>query len=99
MADREVLKAASDYANEVRKKMNTRAIFLYGSQAKGTATKYSDIDIAVIVDSVPGDYLSAVSDLWKLTRGINDAIEPVLLTPSDRDSGFMQTVEKTGIAV
>ena len=29
---------------------------------------------------------------WSLTRGISDEIEPVLLTPDDARSGFLQTV-------
>ena len=73
--------------------------FLYGSYAKGTATKDSDIDIAVVVNQIPGDYLDAVSVLWKLTRSVSQEIEPVLLTPDDQKSGFLQVVQNTGIAV
>ena len=79
--------------------MDATSIFLYGSYAKGTATKDSDIDIAVVVNQIPGDYLDAVSVLWKLTRSVSQEIEPVLLTPDDQKSGFLQVVQKTGIAV
>ena len=58
-----------------------------------------DIDIAVVVNKVPGDYLDAVSLLWKLTRSIGHDIEPMLLTAADDESGFLQTVQQTGIAV
>ncbi len=99
MAESKVLNAAKAYANAVRGIMDTQAIFLFGSCANGTATKDSDIDIAVVVDEVPGDYLTTVSRLWALTRQVDHGIEPVLLTPADRESGFLQTVERTGIAV
>lgn len=99
MAELEVLNVAKRYADQVRGMMDAKAIFLYGSQAKGTARKDSDIDIAVIVDQVPGDYLTALSKLWRLTRTVHDDIEPVLLLEQDSDSGFLQTVRKTGIAV
>jgi len=36
-------------------------------------------DIAVVVDEVPDDYLSAVALLWKLGRTVSHDIEPVLL--------------------
>ena len=79
--------------------MDTRSIILYGSQVKGTSTESSDIDIAVIVDDIPGDYLDSVALLWRLSRKINTDIEPVLLTAADSDSGFFHTVRETGIAV
>ena len=99
MAENDVIHIAKLYADQVRRIMDTKAIILYGSHAKGTATKDSDIDIAVIVDNIDTDYLSAVSKLWGITRNVNDEIEPVLLFDGDDDSGFLQTVRNTGIAV
>ena len=95
----EVISIAKTFADNVRSIMDTKAIFLYGSYAKGTATDNSDIDIAVIVDTIPGDYLSTVSKLWGITRTVHEDIEPVLLSASDYDTGFLQTVYNTGIAV
>ena len=99
MAENEVISIAKTFADKVRSIMDTKAIFLYGSYEKGTATDNSDIDIAVIVDTIPGDYLSTVSKLWGITRTVHEDIEPILLTASDYDTGFLQTVYNTGIAV
>lgn len=99
MAENEVIGIAKAYAEKVRGFMNPKAVILYGSHAKGTATKDSDIDIAVIVDTIETDYLSTVTKLWSLTRTINDEIEPVLILDGSDDSGFLQTVQTTGIAV
>ena len=99
MDQEKVLNIAREYAAAVRKVVAATAIFLYGSYAKGTATKDSDIDIAVVVDKIPGDYLNTMTTLWRLTRSVNHDIEPVLLTASDDESGFLSTVQKTGIAV
>lgn len=99
MDQEKVLSIAKEYASAVRGIINATAVFLYGSYAKGTATADSDIDIAVVVDEVPGDYLNTVAMLWKLTRSVNHAIEPVLLTKADDTSGFLQTVQRTGVAV
>ena len=43
--------------------------------------------------------LETLSLLWKLTRSVSQEIEPVLLTPDDQKSGFLQVVQNTGIAV
>ena len=83
----------------VFQKNGVRKAILFGSYAKGTATKDSDIDIAVVVDKIPGDYLNTMTTLWRLTRSVNHDIEPVLLTAADDESGFLSTVQKTGIAV
>ena len=99
MDQSKVLSIAREYADAVRQMMDTDAIFLYGSHARGTATKDSDIDIAVVVDHIPADYLETVTALWKLTRTVNLEIEPVLLAASDDRSGFLNTVRRTGIAV
>ena len=99
MAENEVIDIAKAYAEKVRRIMTPKAVILYGSHAKGTATKDSDIDIAVIVDTIETDYLSAVTQLWSLTRSVNDEIEPVLLVDGNDESGFLSTVKSTGIAV
>ena len=44
MDQEKVLNIAKEYAAAVRKVVDATAIFLYGSYAKGTATKDSDID-------------------------------------------------------
>ena len=99
MAQDEAIKIAKEYADLVRSFMKTKSIILYGSQAKGTATKDSDIDIAVIVEKLDADYLTTISKLWGLTRDVNDEIEPVLLLDGEDESGFLQTIHATGIAV
>jgi predicted nucleotidyltransferase len=99
MAEAEVLKTAREYAAAVRKMMGTREIFLYGSHVRETATKDSDIDIAVVVDRASGDYLETLAALWRLADEINDEIEPVLLLSTGDTGGFLDTVQRTGISV
>lgn len=99
MDQEKVLSLAKEYAAAVREVVDASAVFLYGSHAKGTATEDSDIDIAVVVKELPGDYLDTLSALWRLTRRVDQNIEPVLLTSDDDSSGFLHTVKKTGIMV
>ena len=99
MVEEKVLTVAREYAAAVRKTMNVQDIFLYGSHARGEAKKDSDIDITVVADQVPGDYLDTMASLWRLTNDVDEDIEPVLLLTSDDESGFLDTVRRTGIAV
>jgi predicted nucleotidyltransferase len=71
-------------------------VVLYGSHAKGTANEFSDIDIAVVVDEVTGDYLKISADLFNLVRDVSNRIEPVLLSRANDRSGFLESVLKQG---
>ena len=97
MDQEKVLNIAKGYADTVRRVLSVKDIYLYGSYARGTANKDSDIDIAVIVDELREDYLGTLKLLWKLTRCECVDIEPVLLCGREDRSGFLATVLKTGI--
>jgi len=88
---------AKSYAKVVAKEFNPRNIVLFGSYAKGTYTANSDIDIAVVVDAITGDFLDLSKKLNRLTRGIDNRIEPILLLSNNDPSGFLSTVLSTGI--
>ena len=90
------LENATVYAEEVRKALNPYSIVLYGSYAKDSATEDSDIDIAVIFDGYTGDWLKDSALLWKLTRSVSTAIEPILLDRTQDPSGFVEEVVSTG---
>lgn len=94
--DKKVIKIAKLYAQKVLDYMPVEMVILYGSHAKGTAKKSSDIDIAVVVDKFKGDYLKVSADLFGLVRDVNIQIEPVLLCRSMDKSGFLQNVIRQG---
>ena len=92
----QVLKKATKYEELVSKEFKPQRILLYGSYAKGNWNEDSDIDIAVIVDEVHGDYLEMASTLYRLRRNIDDRIEPVLLEEKADPSGFLTEILKHG---
>ena len=94
--DKEIIKIARLYANKVKDRYPVKMVVLYGSHAKGTANELSDIDIAVIVDKVTGDYLKISADLFNLVRDVSNRIEPVLLSRANDRSGFLESVLKRG---
>jgi len=87
------------YIERILQRFSPVQIILYGSYAKGCATHNSDIDIAVVVSEIKGDYLDEIQLLYKLRRGLDDRIEPVLLKSSNDPSGFLRDVRHTGIVV
>ena len=96
MDQEQVIEIAKAYSEKVRIHMDIKKVVLFGSYAKGNSRPESDIDIAVIVDEIPGDYLSLAANLFKFTRNVDDRIEPILLEEGDDPSGFLDEVVKTG---
>lgn len=84
------------YADAVRKSFPVKKVILYGSHARGKARGHSDIDVAVVVRKVGGDFLISERKLFKLRRDIEPMIEPVLLEEDNDPSGFLAEILKTG---
>jgi len=74
-------------------------VILFGSYAKGTQTETSDIDVAVVVDRIEGDFLDTEARLYRIRRDIDDRIEPVLLEKDADKSGLLESIMKTGKVV
>ena len=96
MDKKESVEIVKNYAEVVKNHFPVKKIILYGSHAKKSARKDSDIDVAVVLDSVEDDYLSAGALLFKLSRGIDLRIEPVLVEQGDDVTGFLDEITKTG---
>lgn len=96
MGYEEIIERAKRYSELVTKSLHPKMIVLYGSYAKGLAREDSDIDIAVIFDTIGDDFLEKSQYLYKLRREIDIRIEPVLLTQKNDISGFCEEVLKTG---
>ena len=91
---------AKRYSELVSQQISAKYIVLYGSYAKGAATSDSDIDMAVIVETLDSDYLDEHAKLFRLRRSVDFRIEPVLSEygieyGKDR-SGFLREVMDTG---
>lgn len=96
MDKREVLDKVQRFSKIVVEKYQPEKIILFGSYARGNYTEDSDIDVAVIVDSIDGDFLDSQAELYKLRRNIDVSIEPVLLKNGIDNSGFLETILNYG---
>lgn len=99
MDKKQAVEIVKNYAEVVKKRLSVNKIILYGSHAKESARKDSDIDVAVVLDSIEDDYLSTGALLFKLSRDIDLRIEPVLVEQGNDASGFLDEITKTGEVV
>ncbi len=98
MDKKQAISLAQDYKKVVSEHFPIKALYLYGSFSKDTYTDDSDIDIAVVVDSLNDDYFVDTPLLWKLRRKVSNLIEPVLLT-SDMNNPLYSDILRTGLLI
>lgn len=96
----EVMQNIKKYIEEISKHYNIKEVYLFGSYAKGTNHKDSDIDIAVIISS-DNNLFDLMVELMMLTQNIDLRIEPHPIKVEDFEEGnpFVQEIIDTGIKV
>ncbi|MUV38958.1 hypothetical protein JNUCC1_02830 [Lentibacillus sp. JNUCC-1] len=96
MDTKEVEKLVEQYAEQVIQEFPAELIVLFGSYAKGSAHKHSDIDVAVVVKHIEGDYLQSITRLFRIGEDVHVLIEPVLVGKDEYRGGFLEEIIKTG---
>lgn len=86
------------YKEAILPLLSDAKVYLYGSCSRNEARKDSDIDVAVVVPKLQGDWLDTSSSLWLATLGIDASIEPVLIEECN-PSPLYETVLRSGIVV
>ena len=99
MDKREAINKVKAYRHLLKGYFNLEKVYLFGSYAKNTYREDSDIDVAVVVDHIEGDYFSITPLLWKLRREIDDRIEPILIEKDHDDADFLIEIQKYGIEI
>jgi predicted nucleotidyltransferase len=95
----EALKLVRDYKQVISSRFSEEPkVYMYGSYSKGYPKPESDIDVAIIVSKVDGDWLTISTDLWMDVDKVNSLIEPVLLEEGQH-SPLYDDVMRTGVAV
>jgi len=75
MGKAEVIDVVNKFASIVGKKYNCVDVILFGSYAKGSGSKDSDIDIAVVLNDFESS-LKMQLELMRIRRSIDSRIEP-----------------------
>ncbi|HAH23347.1 MAG TPA: nucleotidyltransferase domain-containing protein [Prolixibacteraceae bacterium] len=95
----EAITKVKEYSLLLRNYFPFEQVYLYGSYAKETNGADSDIDVAIVVSHIEGDYFSIHPLLWKLRRQIDDRIEPILIEKDNDNGDFLSEVQKYGIQI
>ncbi|KAA6337959.1 hypothetical protein EZS27_013991 [termite gut metagenome] len=99
MDKREAIDKVKTYKALVKEYFPVEKVYLFGSYAKDSFREDSDIDVAVVVNHIEGDFFSIHPLLWKLRRQIDDRIEPVLIERDSDVSDFLGEISKYGIEI
>ena len=85
----------------VRAVRRVEAAYLYGSHARGTAARWSDIDVAVISPDFSSDLFRERLLLMRLAADVDDRIEPHPFRPADFDPAapLVDEIQRTGVRV
>lgn len=94
-----VRRRVEEYARIVAREFPDSDVVWFGSYVTGQPHEYSDIDVAVVLPDIEGDYLTLAARLHHLRNDIDPMIEPHLLSRKHDESGFLQEVERTGEVV
>ena len=92
-----------NFLNPVFKKTDVTKAFLFGSYARGTADKGSDIDILIIkkTDKRFLDRFEEFSEIYSLLKGY--AVDLLVYSPEEldrnRDRPFVKTILSEGISL
>jgi uncharacterized protein len=95
----EVINIVSKYKVLVSRHFDIENMILFGSYAKGNQKDDSDIDVAIVVNSITLDFFSYAPLLWKLRREIDDRIEPILIEKNKDESGSLKEILQTGLII
>ena len=94
--ERKVREIAKKYTDKICQVYNPKQVIVFGSYINGVPNSESDIDIAVIFDSVEGDWLETWGRLIGLREGVSYDIETHILDESCNRSGFLDHIRETG---
>ena len=102
MDEREyIIEKVKDYRELVKNNipLPIENVYLFGSYAKGTSHKESDIDVAFVVNHFDGDLFEIMPLMWKLRRQIDWRIEPHIVARDSDYAGFLDEILQTGLLV
>ena len=99
----DAVRIARGFLQRAISRYRIRRAFLFGSYAWGRPTEYSDIDVAVILETSPASQGSSFDEQFEIfheAQEYNSALEVICFTPEEfeDDSGaLMRRIKKEGL--
>jgi predicted nucleotidyltransferase len=96
----EAIKIAKVYVDSISSRYNIKDAILFGSFAKGTNHKDSDIDIAIVINNIV-DIIDTQIEMMKLRRKIDLRIEPhpFMIDDFNQSNPVVNEIIKFGIQI
>lgn len=96
----DIINIVKEYKKEISKKFNVKAVYLFGSYAKGTNTEDSDIDVAIVLENYK-DRFDLRIELMILTQKVDLRIEPHPFKEKEfeEENPFIEEIKNTGLKV
>lgn len=99
-----IVRKIEKFRNLLIQKYKINNIVLFGSYARNTPHKYSDIDVAVISnDFKKKDRLDVTKELFKIAKEIDVSLEPIGFTYDEYLNcdarSFLAEIKRTGLKV
>lgn len=101
MDQRVAIKIAEKYVNHLKNnKFTVQKAYLFGSYVSGKYNEDSDIDLAIVMDTLPNSFTTQV-ELMKISRKFDTRIEPHPFEESDFNTTnpFANEILKNGIRI
>lgn len=100
MVNQGIIETAEQYLSLVPAHYGLKKAFVFGSYAQDRAGEHSDIDVALVLESMP-DFFSVQQALMKLRRKVDLRIEPHPIKAEDFNANnpFVFEIEATGIEI
>ena len=100
MVNQRIIETVKQYIMVIPKDLRVKKVYLFGSFARGKERDDSDIDIALVMESMP-DFFYAQKQLMKLRRKVDLRIEPHPFKEEDFNAlnPLAYEIERTGIVI
>lgn len=87
------------FLHEVQKKYSIKRAYIYGSFAKGSSHRWSDIDLAIISPDFSDDLFEDRLCLMRMAASIDDRIEPRPFREElfNRNDPLVDDIQKNGV--
>lgn len=93
MVEKEITDLIKRFINELRKEnIIVKKVFLFGSYARGTQRKDSDIDIAIIIGSNGKEQKDKKINPWKYAARVDTRLAPIALWESELKKDYIPII-------